>query len=169
VPRAIAVVQSTDVWCVPADTMPELSEKEMAEVKEAFDLFDGDGSGNIDQKELFVAIQALGFSPTVEEVDQMVKDIDADGNATIEYGEFVDMMNGKMSGKDPIEEMKKAFLLFDTAAAGKIGLKELKAVATEIGESMTDDELSELVAECGSGGAITEANFIECMQEQQLC
>merc|ERR1711990_300824 len=127
--------------------MTELSEKEMAEVKEAFDLFDGDGSGNIDAKELFVAIQALGFSPTIDEVDQMVADIDADGNATIEFEEFVGMMSGKMAGKDQVEEMKKAFLLFDEKVAG------------ECGEAMSDAELEEVIAECGEGGSITEAAF----------
>merc|ERR1712205_91679 len=106
----------------------ELSEKEMAEVKEAFDLFDGDGSGNIDAKELFVAIQALGFSPTIDEVDTMVKDIDADGNATIEFNEFVDMMSGKMGGKDPVEELKKAFAMFDTEGKGKISFKDMQRV-----------------------------------------
>merc|ERR1711966_368789 len=90
-----------------------LSEQEMSEIKEAFDLFDGDNSGAIDAKELGVAIQALGFTPTVDEIDKMVKDIDADGNATIEFDEFVGMMGDKVAGKDGVEEMKKAFKLFD--------------------------------------------------------
>merc|ERR1711934_152296 len=132
--------------------MTELSEKEMAEAKE-----------------LFVAIQALGFTPTIDEVDQMVADIDADGNATIEFEEFVAMGSGKMGAKDPVEEMKKAFLLFDEKAAGKIGLAEIKKVAGECGEAMSDAELEEVIAECGEGGSITEAAFIEIMKEQQLC
>merc|ERR1711881_500235 len=113
-------------------TMSGLGEKEMAEIKEAFDLFDGDDSGAIDKTELGVAIQALGFEPTVEEIDKMCKDIDADGNSQIEFNEFVDMMGDKVSGKDGVEEMKKAYKLFDTEGRGKIGVKELSAVATEI-------------------------------------
>merc|ERR1712167_110733 len=148
--------------------MPELSEKEMKEVKEAFDLFDGDGSGNIDAKELYVAIQALGFSPTQEEVDTMVKDIDADGNATIEFNEFVDMMSGKMGGKDPVEELKKAFAMFDTEGKGKISFKDMQRVATEIGEAMKEGELQEVIDECGDGSGISEAAFIEIMKEQNL-
>merc|ERR1711924_350058 len=100
---------------VALSVMPELSEKDKAEIKEAFDLFDGDASGAIDAKELYVAIQALGFEPSQEEVDKMVKDIDADGNAQIELDEFYEMMAGKMGEKDGVEEMKKAFKLFDTA------------------------------------------------------
>merc|ERR1712167_122327 len=148
--------------------MPELSEKEMKEVKEAFDLFDGDGSGNIDAKELYVAIQALGFNPTTEEVDKMVKDIDADGNATIEFNEFVDMMSGKMSGKDPTEEMKKAFTMFDTDSKGKISFKDTQRVAKEIGEAMGEAELQEVIDECGDGSGISESAFLEIMKEQNI-
>merc|ERR1711966_24100 len=146
-----------------------LSEKEMAEIKEAFDLFDGDNSGSIEKKELFVAIQALGFEPTVEEVDKMVKDIDADGNAIIEYNEFVAMMEDKVSGKDQTEEMKKAFKLFDEGSTGKITHAELKKVAGEIGEAMDDAELQEIMDECDDGKSITEAAFLDCMREQSLC
>ena len=41
----------------------ELSEKQKKDIKEAFDLFDADGSGVIDIKELKVALRALGFEP----------------------------------------------------------------------------------------------------------
>merc|ERR1712167_424395 len=115
------------------------------------------------RKELFVAIQALGFEPTVEEVDKMVKDIDADGNAIIEYNEFVAMMEDKVSGKDQTEEMKKAFKLFDEGSTGKITHAELKKVAGEIGEAMDDAELQEIMDECGDGKSITEAAFLDYM------
>ena len=41
----------------------EISEEQKQEIKEAFDLFDTDGSGSIDAKELKVAMRALGFEP----------------------------------------------------------------------------------------------------------
>jgi len=41
----------------------ELTEEQKNEIKEAFDLFDTDGSGSIDSKELKVAMRALGFEP----------------------------------------------------------------------------------------------------------
>lgn len=41
----------------------ELTDEQKQEIKEAFDLFDTDGSGEIDSKELKVAMRALGFEP----------------------------------------------------------------------------------------------------------
>merc|ERR1711934_626865 len=68
----------------------------------------------------------------------MVKDIDADGNATIEFEEFVAMMGDKVSGKDGVEDMKKAYKLFDTEGKGKLTMKELAAVAKDIGETIDE-------------------------------
>jgi Ca2+-binding EF-hand superfamily protein len=42
-------------------------------------LFDADGSGTIDVKELKVAMRALGFEPKKEEIKKMISDIDKEG------------------------------------------------------------------------------------------
>merc|ERR1712093_562303 len=148
----------------------EMTDEQKKEVKEAFDLFDTDGSGAIDAAELKIAMQALGFEPTVEEVAKMVSDIDLDGNATVEFEEFIEMMEGKMSGKDPVEEMKKAFALYDQDGCGKLQLKDLKRVAKELGESLTDDELKGIIDESDrdGNGFLTEDEFVRVMRNQQL-
>merc|ERR1711933_157563 len=67
----------------------ELSEEQKQEIKEAFDLFDTDGSGEIDAKELKAAMRALGFEPKKEEIQKMISDVDDDGSGTIGYEEFL--------------------------------------------------------------------------------
>ncbi len=51
------------------------------------------------------------------------------------------MMTAKMGERDSREEIMKAFKLFDDDNTGFITLKNLKRVAKELGENMTDDEL----------------------------
>ena len=58
----------------------ELSEEQKQEIREAFDLFDADGSGTIDVKELKVAMRALGFEPKKEEIKKLVSEYDKDGS-----------------------------------------------------------------------------------------
>ena len=70
----------------------ELTEEQKQEIKEAFDLFDTDGSGTIDAKELKVAMRALGFEPKKEEIRKMIADADRDGSGVIDFPEFLDMM-----------------------------------------------------------------------------
>ena len=60
---------------------------------------------------------------------------------TIDFNDFLTMMTSKMSEKDGKEEMLKAFKLFDDDETGKISFKNLKRVAKELGENLTDEEL----------------------------
>merc|ERR1712167_25105 len=106
----------------------ELTEEQKQEIKEAFDLFDTDGSGTIDAKELKVAMRALGFEPKKEEIRKMIADADRDGSGVIDFPEFLDMMTQKMAERDPREEMLKAFRLFDDDETGKISLKNCTTV-----------------------------------------
>jgi centrin-1 len=54
----------------------DLSESQKQEIKEAFDLFDTYGLGIIESKELKVALKALGFEPTKEEIKNLIGNFD---------------------------------------------------------------------------------------------
>ena len=49
------------------------------EIKEAFQLFDKDGSGVISTKELGMVMRSLGQNPTEQELMDMVNEVDVDG------------------------------------------------------------------------------------------
>eukprot|EP00553_Chaetoceros_curvisetus_P014369 CAMPEP_0204651622 /NCGR_PEP_ID=MMETSP0718-20130828/13658_1 /ASSEMBLY_ACC=CAM_ASM_000674 /TAXON_ID=230516 /ORGANISM="Chaetoceros curvisetus" /LENGTH=87 /DNA_ID=CAMNT_0051675415 /DNA_START=217 /DNA_END=476 /DNA_ORIENTATION=- len=74
----------------------QLSDDQVQEIREAFDLFDTDGSGSIDAKELKVAMRALGFEPKKEEIRKMIADVDKDNSGSIDFDEFLAMMTVKM-------------------------------------------------------------------------
>jgi centrin-1 len=151
-------------------TKVELTEEQRQEIKEAFDLFDTDGSGSIDAKELKVAMRALGFEPKKEEIRKMISDVDTDGSGTIDFNEFMDMMTAKMSEKDSREEILKAFRLFDDDETGAITFKNLRRVARELGESLTDEELQEMINEADRSGTgqVSEEDFLRIMKKTSL-
>lgn len=91
--------------------------------------------------------RALGFEPKKDEIKKMISDIDKDGSGTIDFEEFLQMMTAKMGERDSREEIMKAFRLFDDDETGKISFKNLKRVAKELGENMTDEELMEMIEE----------------------
>ncbi|KAL0613650.1 Centrin-1 [Plecturocebus cupreus] len=146
-PSAAATSQKRKV--VPK---PELTEDQKQDVREAFDLFDADGSGTIDAKELKVAMRALGFKPRKEEMKKMISEVDKEGTGKISFNDFLAVMTQKMSEKDTKEEMLKAFRLFDDDETGKISFKNLKRVANELGENLTDEELQEMIDEADRDG-----------------
>merc|ERR1712188_324288 len=69
-----------------------LTEEQIEEIREAFNLFDADNSGAIDVRELKAAMRALGFEVKKEELKKMISDIDNDGNGSIEFQELQDMI-----------------------------------------------------------------------------
>ncbi|XP_056690330.1 caltractin-like, partial [Spinacia oleracea] len=90
-----------------------LTQQKRQEIKEAFELFDTDGSGTIDAKELNVAMRALGFEMTEEQINQMIADVDKDGSGAIDFDEFCHMMTAKIGERDTKEELMKAFRIID--------------------------------------------------------
>merc|ERR1712138_349625 len=87
-----------------------------------------------------------------EELKKMITDIDADGSGNIEFPEFLEMMTGKMGEKDTKEEIIKVFKLFDDDSTGKISFKNLKRVAKELGENMTEEELQDMIDQADRDG-----------------
>merc|ERR1712156_882292 len=148
----------------------ELTEEQKQEIKEAFDLFDTGGSGEIDSKELKVAMRALGFEPKKEEIQKMISDVDDDGSGTIGYEEFLKIMSQKMNERDPKDEILKAFKLFDDDQTGKISFKNLKAIAKQLGENLTDEELQEMIdeADMDGDGEVNESEFLRMMKKTEI-
>ncbi|KAM7538461.1 hypothetical protein Aperf_G00000072703 [Anoplocephala perfoliata] len=137
---------------------------EAQEIQEAFGLFDVDKTGFIDTKDLKVAMRALGFEPKKEEIKKLIAEYDPDGK------DFLKMMTIKMKDKDAREEVLKAFKLFDDDGTGAISLKNLKRVAKELGENLTDEELQEMIDEADrdGDGEVNEAEFLRIMKKTNM-
>uniref|UniRef100_A0A1B0A1P0 EF-hand domain-containing protein n=1 Tax=Glossina pallidipes TaxID=7398 RepID=A0A1B0A1P0_GLOPL len=148
----------------------ELSEAQKTDIKEAFDLFDIECTGFIEEKELKVAIRALGFEPKKEEIKRMIDDIDRDGTQRISFDDFLHLMTLKMAEKDTKEEILKAFRLFDDDGTGKITFKNLKRVARELDEKLTDEELREMIDETdlNGDGEVDQEEFLRIMRRTKM-
>merc|ERR1719230_193236 len=133
----------------PGKKKTGLSEEQVEEIREAFSLFDSDASGAIDVRERKAAMRALGVEIKNEELKKMVSDIDNDGNGTIEFAEFLQMMTGKMGEKDTREDIEKVFKLFDDDNTNKISFRNLARVAEELGENI-DDEFYRIMKKKGN-------------------
>ena len=90
-----------------------LPREDVVEIKQAFDIFDGDGSGVIDPAELKQSFVDLGFVGTNKFVYQILAELDEDGSGGIEFDEFIKLATAKASEKDSREEINKVFNAFD--------------------------------------------------------
>jgi calmodulin len=107
----------------------QLTDEQIAEFKEAFALFDKDGDGTVTTKELGTVMRSLGQNPTEAELQDMINEVDADGNGTIDFPEFLNLMARKMKDTDSEEELREAFKVFDKDGNGYISAAEARAPA----------------------------------------
>merc|ERR1712226_1814435 len=148
----------------------ELTAEQKHEIREAFDLFDTDGKGRIDVKELKVTMRALGFEPKKEDIKKALADLGKDGNSTIDFNDFYQIMEIKMGERDPKAEMEEAFRLFDDNNTGKISFKNLKRVCQEIGENINDEEMQEMIEEAdrNGDGQVDLQEFLRIMKKSTM-
>ncbi|KAI3830218.1 hypothetical protein L1987_04352 [Smallanthus sonchifolius] len=144
-------------------------------MKEAFDLFDTDGNGTIDAKELSNAMRALGFEISkhqismtdhIEQIDEMIAEVDRDGSGAIDFDEFVYMMTDKICERNNKQELTKAFNILDHDKNGKISIPDIKNIAKELGVRFTDAEIQSMVEEADRDhdGEVNIEEFIRMMK-----
>merc|ERR1712115_81927 len=62
------------------------------ELRQAFQVFDSDGNGSIDRKELKRLMKKLGQALSEGELDAMMDEVDTNGDGEISFEEFKAMM-----------------------------------------------------------------------------
>jgi calmodulin len=140
-------------------------QEQIAEFKEAFSLFDKDGDGSITTKELGTVMRSLGQTPTEAGLQEMIKEVDANGDGTIDFPEFLNLMAKKMQDTDTEDDLKEAFKVFDKDNDGYISAAELRHVLTNIGEKLSDEEVDEMIreADIDGDGQINYEEFVKMM------
>ena len=131
---------------------PALSEEKITEFKEAFEIFDKDKDGYITTKELGDIMKNLGQTPSEAELQDMINEVDIDGNGTIDFKEFLGLMARKMRDADTEEELIEAFKVFDRDGNGLISGNELQHVMNSLGENISQDEVEEMIKEADLDG-----------------
>uniref|UniRef100_H0Y0A9 EF-hand domain-containing protein n=1 Tax=Otolemur garnettii TaxID=30611 RepID=H0Y0A9_OTOGA len=123
-----------------------LTEGKIAEFKEAFSLFHKGSGRTITTNKLRVAMR-LGQDPTEAELQDMINAVDADGNGTPDFSEFLTRMARKMKGTDSEEEIRERFCAFGNDPSGYFSTADLLLVMTTFGEKLTDNEVYETIRE----------------------
>ncbi|KAL6583495.1 hypothetical protein OROMI_005573 [Orobanche minor] len=143
-----------------------LTQQKRQEIREAFELFDTDGSGTIDAKELNVAMRALGFEMSEEEITRMIAEVDKDGSGAIDFDEFCHMMTAKFGERDTKDELMKAFQIIDQDQNGKISVADIQRIAKQVGENFTEKEIQDMVDEADRDrdGEVNPDDFLRMMR-----
>ena len=120
-----------------------MTRKQVLDFQEAFALFDRDGSGSITSTELGDVMKSLGQKPSEQELNNIVSEIDVDGNGEIDFPEFLTMMLRKMNEGNPEKELLDVFMVFDLDGSGRVAPRDLMAALQSLGYHYMWDEKSE--------------------------
>ena len=104
---------------------------------------------------------SLGFEAKSGAIFQMISDMDADGNGTIDFGEWLTLMTKRVNDRDSRANINKIFALYDDERTGYISIKNLRRVAQELSENISEEELQELIAraDLDCDGLVSEDEF----------
>ena len=134
-------------------------------IKEVFDEIDTSGDGKLDAGELKMAFRTLGLEFTTDELLKLVSEFDPDNTGSIDYESFFNLIHNSMTKKDPMDKIKLSFQMLDENKTGKITLANLKHVASQLGEDISEQELQEMIneADLDGDGKISYDEYLNMM------
>ncbi|KAI3384604.1 hypothetical protein SNEBB_000085 [Seison nebaliae] len=125
----------------------ELTDEDIAEFQDIFDIFDKDGDGSITNDELGTVMKQLGQEATEEELKQLIGEFDEDDSGELDFQEFCLLMIKKRKTTDIEKEMIRAFHIIDINKDGFVTPDELKMILTNLGENVTEEDVDEMFRE----------------------
>ena len=145
-----------------------LTDEQIIEFREAFQAFDKDGNGSITTKELGTVMRSLGQNLSEAEIKEMIDIVDEDKNGTIDFQEFLHLMERKMKIINKEEELLEAFNVLDRDGSGKISKYELRYIIMNTEKGITGEEIEEFIKPIGTDdeGNIDLHDFVNVLMSQ---
>ncbi|KAL4714777.1 hypothetical protein ACJJTC_002636 [Scirpophaga incertulas] len=154
------MIAETSLSVVEADTEPigKATEKEKSvcarlmlsiqqenDLRQAFNLLDYNGEGKIKAEDFRVAIKALGYEPTKEELQKIIQGVDKGDTGKLSFENFQTAIMRKIMSLDSDCDIMKSFRLFDMDDSGFISMENVKKVSEIVGVYLTDEEIEEMI------------------------
>lgn len=98
----------------------------MADLRQAFELFDLDRNGLLDAVELRSVLHMLGIHLDEDEVLRMIATVDTRGDRQVTFEGFVKLVEPRPEGLDQRADLKEAFAAIDTDGDGRVSRSELR-------------------------------------------
>ena len=119
---------------------------------DSFNAADTDGNGSLSHDELRDLLKSLGLQMVDDEnLNKWINDIDGNNDGEIDMDEFrLIFEKMKLSNNYTFDKLlRETFDMYDADGSGDIDQSELKTLMAQLGFDLSDEELSNMVAEVG--------------------
>ena len=142
-----------------------LSEETKADYMDAFNMFDTNHDGTINSQKIGELMRKLGKNPTEAQLTQIIGNIAKNNSKQIVFDDFVELMEQKNKENDPEIEIINMFQIFNKENNGLISNEELFHIIRTFGETLTDEEIQEIITEADvdGDGFINYEEFVRMM------
>ncbi|XP_072392641.1 calmodulin-like [Diabrotica undecimpunctata] len=147
------------------DTKSLLTEEQIHEFQEAFDLFDRDNDATITLKEFCTIMRVFGQTQYEIELEEMFHEADVGEKGTINFVEFLGIIKKHYVEDKTSEGINEAFRAFDPLKKGIIPADDLREYMMSYGEKLTEEEANAFIkaADSNKDGQIMYEYFVSKM------
>jgi len=137
-----------------------LNAETVIKLKEVFDVFDYDASGNVSADELVNTIRALNLEAQAQQVLMIVNNSGHTGE--MDFGIFLSIFgfNGDSQNETTLQSVFEAF---DLSGHGEFGAEDFERVAASVGEHFSAAEVDQIIsyADKDRDGVIKYEEFVQ--------
>lgn len=140
----------------PAD----LVDAQFAELEAAFQLFDTDGDGRLNLRELQAALKSLRQPSSEADVRKMIALVDVNQDGVVDFDEFCQLIDPAPAGEDPLADLRQSFAVLDADGDGYLTAAELRLAFTDVG-APPDDDAVRAILRSGDTDGDGRISFVE--------
>ena len=131
-----------------------LSEQEICELHEAFNIFDVESDGSIGAKQLIILMNALKQYPTQQEIEKILSEFNIDINGQIYFNQFLKIMAKRLKNikEDEDKYLKSLFSSLDRNKNGLISIHEIRYIVTHSRENISQNDIEIIMKEADTDG-----------------
>ena len=131
-----------------------LSEQEICELHEAFNIFDVDSDGSINSNKLIILMNSLKQYPSQKELEKILNEFNIDKNGQIYFNQFLKIMAKRLKNikEDEDRYLKNLFSNLDRNNNGLISIHEIRYIVTHSNENISEKDIETIMKEADTDG-----------------
>lgn len=143
----------------------QLSEEQLTEIKQVFDRFDQEETGQISSKDLGNILRSFGIDVLDRDLTDLLEEINRDNGGKISFSSFLEILISRLDNLEIEKMIISAFEVFDSTKRGIISASELRYLMTHLGERLSEEEVNEMIrdADVDGTGQIDYRSFVKRM------